>query len=689
VKLARGGVIPAVTRLGRAILVAIFVVFFTACAFPAAPQTASPDSSNQGLKQLTLEQLGNIEVTTPSKQPTEVWQTPAAIYVITQDDIRRSGATSIPEALRLAPGVEVARIDSDHWAIGIRGFGSQFSKSVLVLIDGRIVYTPLFAGVYWAIQNYVLEDIDRIEVIRGPGGTIWGSNAVDGVINIITKSALNTEGVLVSALGGNIDQGMGSIRYGWRNKKVGIRVYAKGFSRGPEFDPRGADFDRWHSFQAGFRGDRESGNNSFSIHTDLYQSVEGLQVQNATFSAPFTQIINGTDTFAGGNTVGQWQHKFSETSDLNLEVYWDNTFQRGPQGIETRNTFNFDFVHRFALNKWNEITWGAGALVSPSRFVSTEPAHSFIPESLTSSIYSGFIQDEIRITKQVHLTLGSKFEDDNYTGLEIEPTARLLYAPTDHQSVWAAVTRAVRMPARLDEDFSLYLLALQSPLIYAHVVGNHNLSSEALLGDELGYRVLATPRLYLDFAAFHNQYNGLVGLGNTVLGPANTPPTAPPQTYLVGTLPWVNAVHGHTDGFEIAPNWQPFSWWQLKGSYSYLHLNLKTNTGLKDLSTQQMYMGSAPHHEIFIQSVFTIPHGFEFDPTYRYVSSLPFQHVTGYSTMDLRGSKMIGKLTLSLVGQNLFQPHHFEFSNDPTGLVGIERAVYGQIVWQAEPKLAH
>jgi iron complex outermembrane recepter protein len=272
-----------------------------------ADNPAAGQESPGQLKQLSLEELGKLEVTTVSKEPEQVRKTPVAIYVLTEEDIRRSGATSIPEVLRLAPGVEVARIDSDHWSIAIRGLSGQFSKSLLVLVDGRSVYTPLFSGVYWDVQNLMLEDVERVEVIRGPGGTIWGANAVNGVINIITKSAHDTQGVVAEMGGGNVDEAIAAARYGGpAGKDFNYRVYGTGFQRRAEFHPDGDGFDHWRLGQAGFRADwKKSNQDTFSVQGDIYRGETGERVSIATFSPPAENQPDDTAFVSGGNIVAR------------------------------------------------------------------------------------------------------------------------------------------------------------------------------------------------------------------------------------------------------------------------------------------------------------------------------------------------------------------------------------------------
>jgi iron complex outermembrane recepter protein len=658
-----------------------------------AQAVSSDQKPGENLKQLSLEQLGNVEVTTASKEPEEVWKTAAAIYVITQEDIRRSGATSIPELLRLVPGVEVARIDSDHWSVGIRGFGSEFSKSVLVLIDGRSVYTPLFAGVYWDLQNVMLEDVERIEVIRGPGGTIWGANAVNGVINIITKNSKDTHGTLASVSGGNIDQGMGAFRYGGGNgKDFNFRIYGMAFGRGAEYHPDHAPFDDWQTGQGGFRTDWQlKTRDTLTIQGDMYKGYDGERVQVSSYTSPYVQTIDEPHNVAGGNLLARWHRQINDHSDFQLQSYYDRTSQLSPQLDEIRNTLDIDFLYHLNLNERHDLSLGVGARWSPDNITQKFDTLNFVPQQETDSIYSWFLQDQISLLPgRLLLTLGSKFEHNNYSGFEIQPNARLIWTPTDHQSAWVAVTRAVRTPSRLDQDLQLTdFLASGPPPLFLRVVGSKSFKSEELLGTEAGYRTLVASRLYVDIAFFYNDYNDLYGYGPSTLFAE----TSPAPTHIVAEVPLANATAGDTTGVEIAPDWKPVDWWELKGSYSYLHLAVHDKAGvagtLNPLITSSDN-GSSPHHQVELQSLLNLPKRFELDTTYRYVSALPAQtstppgeSVAAYSTADVRvGWRPIPSVEFSVVGQNLLQPQHPEFGGDDGPLVGIKRSFYGKITWR-------
>jgi iron complex outermembrane recepter protein len=643
----------------------------------------SGQDSSVPLKHLSLEQLGDVEVTTTSKEPKEVWNTPAAVFVITQDDIRRSGATSIPEVLRLAPGVEVARMDSDHWSVGIRGFGAILASKLLVLIDGRSVYTPLFAGVYWQAQATPLEDIERIEVIRGPGGTIWGANAVDGVINIITKSAKDTRGAIVSLGGGNVDEGASTVRYGSGNGGgFNYRVYGMGFDRGAEFHSAGSNFDDWRMGQAGFRTDSDGGGrDTFTFQGDIYREGSGEATTYALYSPPSQVNVYGTAELSGGNLLGRWKRALGEGSDFQLQAYIDRTNHFEPEFGETRDTFDIDFLDHLTLPWQQNFLWGLGARVSPANLVQTVPTINFLPHHLTDQVYSGFAQDEIPFfSHRLSLTLGSKLEHNNYTGFEVQPSARLLWNATPRQSLWSSITRAVRTPSRLDEDIQLTDFATVTPLpIYLQVDGNRQFRSEELLGYEAGYRALITSHFYLDVAAFHNNYNDVYSfqVGTFFLEPS------PPPVHAILPLLTSNGIRGTTKGFEVAPDWKPTGWWELRPSYSHLELLMEDVPGSNDPTSVAGYEGSSPRHQATVQSLLNLPKKLEFAQTYRYVSALPAQTVKSYSTADARvGWVFIRQMELSVVGQNLLQPNHAEFGGDPGGLVGIKRSVYGQITWR-------
>lgn len=653
-------------------------------AWAQGPNDSEDRQTFQNLNGLSLEQLGNVQITTVSKDPEPVLKTPAAAYVITHDDIVRSGATSLPEALRLAPGVEVARIDADHWSVAVRGFAGQFSKSLLVLIDGRSVYTPLFSGVYWDAQNVMLDDVDRIEVIRGPGGTIWGANAVNGIINIITKSAKDTTGALSTLGGGNVDQGVGNLRYGATSRHdLSYRLYAAGAMRGPELHLDGDNFDHWRMGQAGFRMDWSRGaKDDFTVQGDLYRGQSGESLLLATFS-PLAEVAEQDKSdFSGGNLLTRWQHRIGDGSDVQVQAYFDRTNRYDIEVGETRDTFDVDYIeHQRTLGR-QELTWGLGARLSPGNVIQTSPAVDFLPHQQTDSIYSSFVQYELPFDgDKFSLTAGSKFERTNFSGYDYQPSVRLLWSPTAKQSAWLAVTRAVRTPSRQDQDvrFDILVRATPVPPVFFEIVGNPNFKPEKLIAYEAGYRSRISRSVYADFTTFFNTYKDLEGYG----APTVALLTNPPPVDLAFVLPYANVVEGRSVGAEVAPTWDATRWWQLRGAYSLLHMALGDRPGYTDVGNLlSSYLGSSPTHVAGVQSIVNLPRHFEFDQTYRYVSELPAYSVHPYNTADVRLAKHIGEgFDFAVAGQNLLRPAHAEFGGDPGPLVGIKRTAYLSITW--------
>jgi iron complex outermembrane receptor protein len=648
------------------------------------PQT--PDQTDpSALKNLSLEQLSEIEVTTPSKEPVRAFQTAAAIYVITGDDIRRAGVTSIPDALRLAPGVEVAQIDASTWSVGIRGFGTDLTRSVLVLIDGRTVYTPLFAGTNWDVQNVLLDDIDRIEVIRGPGGTIWGPNAVDGVINIITKSSRETKGALVSAGGGNVEQGFLNARYGGGNgQDFSYRIYAMGSTVDSEYHPDGKTFDAWRNVQGGFRMDWQEGRDDYTLQGDLYDEVAGKSVSATSYAPPYSQIIDADALLSGGNILGRWKRIFDQGNDIQVQFYYDRTDRLTPNYSEIRNTLDVDFLQELRLPWRQEVSWGVGARVDPVDDRVIVSGLQFVPHQRTDYLLTGFIQDQIGLVdRRLALILGTKLLHTDFTApVAFEPSARLLWTPDEKQTLWAAYTHALRTPSDSEENFYLLGYIGMKPggiPYFARFNPNPNFAPEQLNGYELGYRRLVGKTFYVDLTGFYNHYHDLFSedlAGTTSLE------TGPDGPYYLLPAQFRNGLRGYTKGAEIAPEWRPKDFWRLRGSYSFLHMNIGRAPHSGDIGTAPSIVGSSPQHQAAVESALDFAKRFQLDLTFRFVSALPAQMVKAYSTGDARfGWRLSREFELSLVGRNLFQPTHYEDGGDPYGLVGIRRSVYAKLTW--------
>jgi iron complex outermembrane receptor protein len=632
---------------------------------------ASDQTQSDPLKGLTLEQLANVEVVSASKEPELLSQTPAAVYVLNQLDIRRSGATSLPEVLRLVPGVEVARIDTNKWAVGIRGFGTRLSKSLLVLIDGRSVYTTLFAGVYWDTQDVLLEDVDRIEVIRGPGGTIWGPNAVNGVINVITRSARETQGSLASATLGNVNQGIFGFRHGGTFGDTAYRAYGKAFQRDAEHHIDGNEFDDWWMAQGGFRMDGGGDGDAWTISGDVYSGDAGNRLAVSYYSPPRIVAEQGDAEISGGNLLGRWRRRLRSGSDLQLFAYYDRASRRDLNFAEDRDTFDVDFFHNPRLGRHNLI-WGLGTRFAMSRPKQVVETVEWVPNDFTDELYTLFLQDEIALVPdRLSLTLGAKLLHNNYTGFELQPTARALWSATPRQTLWGGVTRAVRTPSRVDEHLQYTALFFPALPAFLRLEGDGNFTSEYMLGYEGGYRGILRENFFLDAALFYNDYDDLLSVQpqEFFLEPEPLP------EHLVLPVLFRNQVFGAASGFEIAPVWTAADWIRLKGAYSFLDLDFEAEPESGDSSTAMQIEGSSPRHQVVVQSLIELPGDLELDLAYRYVSELPYRRVEAYHTADVNVSWAASeKLRLSFLGRSLLDADHVEFTSDPGPNVGIRRS---------------
>jgi iron complex outermembrane receptor protein len=643
-------------------------------------QSVQADTTGE-ITDLSIEQLMNLEITSVSKKSEKLSDSPAAVFAITQEDIRRSGVTSIPDALRMVPGLHVGRIDSNKWAVSSRGFNGRYANKLLVMIDGRSVYTPTFSGIYWDQNDVMLEDIERIEVIRGPGGTLWGANAVNGVINIITKHTSETQGGLFTIGGGTHEHGFGAARYGVKlgNNSYG-RVYIKGLKRGEYKHTTLNDAgDNWNMVQGGFRMDSQfTRRDALTLSGDIYKGDVNQKPHLPLLTPPYFEDPNDNVKTFGGNFLGRWQHTFSAVSDLSLQAYF-NHYNRKESFIDQElNTFDLDFQHRFTLAGRNDILWGLGYRYTTdaysSRFTTT-----FNPDSRNDHLFSAFLQDEITlIDNYLRLTLGAKFEHNDYSGFEIQPSARILWTPHSRHKLWASVSRAVRTPSRTEHDLDSTSTVIppsgpNSPLpIRINAQGSHDFKSEELLAFEVGYRIIPFDSLSLDFTAFYNIYDGVVGSG---LGLPSFQ-----GTYINIPLTLINDLDGETYGFELAALWRSTEWWIWHASYSYL----KTQIGTQSPS---------PQHQVSLRSEMTFSNNINVDLWFRYQDN--FKRLNAFSpedfgiqnfiTLDARLSwKPIKDLELSIVGQNLLESRHPEYLDEgyATPIVEIERGVYGKLLWK-------
>jgi iron complex outermembrane receptor protein len=648
----------------RVIIAASCLLLFAPRAMAQATDTIPPPSV---LKQLSVEQLMDIEVTSVSRKAEKLSETASAIQVITRDEIRRSGASNIPEALRLAPNLQVAEVGAHQWAISARGFNNTTANKLLVLIDGRSVYTPLFSGVFWDLQDVLLEDVDRIEVISGPGGAVWGANAVNGVINIITRNAKDTQGAYAEAGGGTSLEDFVGARYGGSaGAHTNFRVYGKYSDRGNDVTSTGDDLnDSWRMGQGGVRFDAQA-----SPHDVLRVSADGYGLNENSF-------IGGTSTASGGNLTSRWSHSTSQTSELSLQLYYDHAQLSNPEGAtqfsaagrlgDRLDTYDADFEHHFGLGIRNTIVWGLGYRFTHD-VVDNSPSLGFFPTHLDHSLVSGFAQDEIAIAPRLALTLGTKLEHNDYTGFEAEPTARIRWTLTSKQMAWAAVSRAVRTPSRVDRDVKE---PSQFPVL---LEGGSDFESETLIAYELGYRAEIGSKVSASVSAFYNDYSDLRSV-------SFTPATIIP-------LFFANNLEGETHGVELSATYQPLAWWRLRAGLDVLKESLHVKPGQFDLNNA-LNETSDPERQFSLQSSFDLPRNVELDADLRSVDKVYTNNggfvatVPKYTDMSVRlGWRATRELELSVVGQNLLHDHHPEFGIPGPTREDVPRGVYGKVAWR-------
>jgi iron complex outermembrane receptor protein len=629
----------------------------------------------------------NVEVTSVSKKEQKLARTAAAAFVITQEDIRRSGATNIPDVLRMVPGVNVAQINANTWAVSVRGLSGEFSNELLVMVDGRNVYVPTFGGVFWDVVDVPLMNIEKIEVIRGPGASVWGANAVNGVINIITKNASETRGATVEAGGGNLAQGFGTAEYsGSLPKVVDYRVYTQYLNEDHSPNLTGQDGgDGWHFLQEGFRTDSTlSSRDTLMFRGDIYGGREG---DPTTFLSSVTsaalQKINTQTDLSGGSLQSVWNHEYGTDSSTKVTVSYD-TYERDDVLREGRGTFTADFQDDFGRGERQRLVWGAGYRYSSSHSDGAL-AVSLNPANLNTQLFSGFLQDEIAIvTDRVYLTMGAKVEHNFYTGFGVMPSARVAYEPNDRRMLWAAISRAIRTPAETDAAVRLNFAGFPGPSgtpALAALLGNPHFKNEGLTAYEAGYRTMVGKRLSIDLSLFYNDYDD-----QQTIEPA-TPffEAAPPPAHLVLPSTYQNLMQGETHGFEIAASWKLTKWWTISPGYDFERIHMHVSATSQDSTSAPETEGSDPHQQAQIRSHIDLSQRVAWDTSVYFVDRLIFQNVPSYTRLDTGLSwQWKTGISFSLFCQNLLRDHHLEFidSSEATQSTLIKRGAYAKITWQ-------
>ena len=656
-----------------------------ACLVLPAGSAQAPD-----LTRKSLEDLMNIEVTSVSKKAQKTSETAAAVFVISQEDIRRSGALNIPDLLRMVPGLDVAQIDGSQWAISARGINGQYSNKLLVLIDGRTVYTPVFVGVFWDSQNVPLESIERIEVIRGPGAAVWGSNAVNGVINIITKSAGETQGGTVDAGAGNAIIGPETIRYGGKARGLGAyRVYAAGFHTGSLPTPAGLDGqDDWRLIHGGFRTDSSlSGKDSLTTEGDAAQGDAGeLATVPVSLQPPVTATLAMRNRYWDWNLLTRWDRKISPRSETSLQVYFDRTTREDPTYGIGLNTLDIDFQHHIAWGTRQDIVWGLGYRLSAN---GTNPTMriSFTPRNRLTHLFSIYAQDEIIILPdRLRLSVGARLEHNGYTGFDLEPSARLAWSVNSKNMFWSAASGAVRTPARSDRDIRVNYAALPGNIqtgylpILISFFGNPNEKNERLTAFEAGYRNTLSSSLSVDTTVFYNRYRDLNSSEPGTMRLEMTP--APPHILIPTT--YGNGMYGETHGIEVFANWKAASHWTLNPGYAYFSMHLHSVAGSLDTTTAQATEGYTPDHQAQLRSSVSLLKNLQWNASAYFVNRLPSLAIPSYTRVDTGLTWRAGeRISISAVGQNLFSNRHMEFSGPDSSVQPglMRRSAYAKIAW--------
>lgn len=602
------------------------------------------------LKALSMEELMEIEVISLSRMPQKLSEVASGIQIITNEDIRRSGATNIPEALRLFPNLQVSQLNSSSWVISARGFNTVFANKLLVLLDGRTLYTPLFGGVIWDIQSVLLEDVDRIEVISGPGGSLWGANAVNGIISIITKRARDTDGLYVTGSVGDFMKMQVGARYADSvNEKTYYRIYAQHTERNGTFRPDGTrNVDSWKNTQVGFRvGLYPNRNDQFAIQGDVNTGIRESTAEGSGFDAQ--------------NVLARWARQVDEKRNFTLQAYYARYWTNDPLSLaDEMKMFDLDFQYMLSVGSRHHIVWGAGYRHVDDQVYNRSTA-GLLPEKRQMPVYSGFIHDEIALTTKTKLTIGSKILHNVFSGLEIQPSVRLAFSPNERNTVWAAVSHVTRQPSRFDVDY--YLPLQPQPPNIPSVAGGPNFESEKLNALEGGYRVEPSSRIALSLATFYNIYNDLYSVE----------PLPGTQTYQIQ-----NGSEASTWGAEFSGTYQVTSGWRLRGGFTYFAKDLGPKPGhVHDPS----YLSNDAKHRVVLQSMLNLPYNFKLDVVARYVDYIPASFATvripEYGTADVRLSFEYKAMEMSVTGQNILRDRHTEYD-----ALRIPRNFFGRLTFR-------
>jgi iron complex outermembrane recepter protein len=663
----------------------------TTCMVTGLPATSFADknSSQNEFIDIDISQLMNITITSVAKKPQHLADAAAAVFVISAEDIKNSGVTAVADALAMAPGLQVAKISASKWSVSSRGFSGYTSNKLLILIDGHSVYSPAYSGTFWDQQNVLLEDIERIEVIRGPGGTLWGANAVNGVINIITKKSEDTQGVMLTAGGGDQERIMSAARIGGKlgdstygrlslsyNDREENSLYAGGMDTN----------DGWQSMRGSFRLDGEQSNKGkWTVQGDLYKNDEDQIVSPYwIMTPPYFSSINGSVEDEGANLLARYEHEFSEDKILTVQTYYDYTDREDDYYQQTFNIYDFDLQYRMGVGKSNSLTMGTGFRQIEGEF--TENNQVSMPDS-EDQLYSAFLQDEITlIPDNLWFTLGTKWEHNDYTGSEWQPSARILWKLAENHSVWTSVARAVRTPSMVEAGGNILLAVIPTDLgvMEVNLVGNEDFDVEELIAYEAGYRLQPGFNLSLDLAVFYNDYDDTYGV--TQVSPTST------------DLTFMNGSKGDSHGFEAVVDWKPADWVSIQAVYSYLDMSFEVDGSESSGAVTNVFIdyveNSSPKNQVSLRSTIDFAKYWRLNLWLRYVGDIVVinsKNVLGgafgiddYFIFDAKITRtVVESIEFTLAGQNLLEDRQLQYASEyTTPPIAIERGFYGKVTWR-------
>jgi len=636
-----------------------------------------PQGNTQELRAMSLDDLMKLDVTTVMRLPQSKLLSPASVFVLTEDDILRSGATTLAEVLRLVPGVHVAQIDGNKWAVGIRGFTDRLARAMLVMIDGRAVYDPLFAGTYWEVQDFPIEDIERIEVVRGPGGALWGANAVTGVVNVIRKKAAASQGAAVSVASGTADPAVVGLRYGGTASGISYRLSGQFAMRSPQSSSLGFDYDDAQRTQAGFRMDWNSRHGGFTVQGDAYHSVIGQRDTLTAYSPPASNNLVTDDPLNGANVLARWTRKPDDPRSATLQTYYDYATRDELVFDERQHIWDIDFQQGHAKGPHDVLFGASYRLIAGS--TATQGTLKFYPPDRNDHLVTAFVQDGITLVpNKLHAFAGVKFEHNDYSGAEWQPNGRIVWSLSQSRALSFSATRAVRTPSRVERDFETGSLLNPAVPLFLRLQPNPEFDSEALVAYEAGYITSMGSKMLATVSVFHNEHDNVL---STVLGPSFVE-TDGGGTRTITPVQFGNGLKGHSDGVEVTADVRVFSWLRVTGNYSFFRLDLFKKPGGQDLSQEVRNESGSPRHQVQVTSTVTLPHHMSVDWFLRYVSAVPTFAAPEYTTSNLRYAWQIKpRLSVYVVGRNLHQKSHFEFADGANGQFGIERAVLVGMRW--------